>query len=451
MSSTSATSATYAGGGGGVLGTLSRIGRSLMLPIAVLPAAALLVRFGQDDMLGKDGLDWTDVAGVNIAAILAKAGGVLFDNLPLLFAVGIAIGFARRSDGSTALAAVVGWLVFNTVFNEMVADNVVQIRPDGTPVLPTMGVLSGILMGIVTALLYQKFYRVKLVAWLAFFGGRRFVPIVTAGSAVILGIFFGAIWPPIGEGINNFGDWLVDQGGVGAGIYGTVNRLLIPFGLHNIINPIMWFIVGEYTPPGGEPVFGDLHRYFAGDPSSGLYMAGFFPVMMFGLPAAALAITHCARPERRKIVGGIMLSAAFCSFLTGVTEPIEFAFIFVAPLLFAIHAVLTGISMWLADLLNIHIGFGFSASFIDFLLNVGKSNTHNPWLVWVVGAVYAVVYYVIFRWAIIRFNIPTMGREPEEEVPADQQAYDERVVVGTGPAPPGEEPPTAPATPSQTG
>jgi N-acetylglucosamine PTS system EIICBA or EIICB component len=450
MSSTSATSATYAGGGGGVLGTLSRIGRSLMLPIAVLPAAALLVRFGQDDMLGKDGLDWTDVAGVNIAAILAKAGGVLFDNLPLLFAVGIAIGFARRSDGSTALAAVVGWLVFNTVFNEMVADNVVQIRPDGTPVLPTMGVLSGILMGIVTALLYQKFYRVKLVAWLAFFGGRRFVPIVTAGSAVILGIFFGAIWPPIGEGINNFGDWLVEQGGVGAGIYGTVNRVLIPFGLHNIINPIMWFIVGEYTPPGGEPVFGDLHRYFAGDPSSGLYMAGFFPVMMFGLPAAALAITHCARPERRKIVGGIMLSAAFCSFLTGVTEPIEFAFIFVAPLLFGIHAVLTGISMWLADLLNIHIGFGFSASFIDFLLNVGKSNTHNPWLVWVVGAVYAVVYYVIFRWAIIRFNIPTMGREPEEEVPADQQAYDERVVVSTGPAPPGEEPPTAPATPSQT-
>lgn len=447
MSSTSAASATYAGGGGGVLGTLSRIGRSLMLPIAVLPAAALLVRFGQDDMLGKDGLDWTDVAGVNIAAILAKAGGVLFDNLPLLFAVGIAIGFARRSDGSTALAAVVGWLVFNTVFNEMVADNVVQIRPDGTPVLPTMGVLSGILMGIVTALLYQKFYRVKLVPWLAFFGGRRFVPIVTAGSAVILGIFFGAIWPPIGEGINNFGDWLVDQGGVGAGIYGTVNRLLIPFGLHNIINPIMWFIVGEYTPPGGEPVFGDLHRYFAGDPSSGLYMAGFFPVMMFGLPAAALAITHCARPERRKIVGGIMLSAAFCSFLTGVTEPIEFAFIFVAPLLFGIHAVLTGISMWLADLLNIHIGFGFSASFIDFLLNVGKSNTHNPWLVWVVGAVYAVVYYVIFRWAIIRFNIPTMGREPEEEVPADQQAYDERVVVSTGPAPPGEEPPTAPATP----
>jgi N-acetylglucosamine PTS system EIICBA or EIICB component len=447
MSSMSAASATYAGGGGGVLGTLSRIGRSLMLPIAVLPAAALLVRFGQDDMLGKDGLDWTDVGGVNIAAILAKAGGVVFDNLPLLFAVGIAIGFARRSDGSTALAAVVGWLVFNTVFNEMVADNVVQIRPDGTPVLPTMGVLSGILMGIVTALLYQKFYRVKLVPWLAFFGGRRFVPIVTAGSAVILGIFFGAIWPPIGEGINNFGDWLVDQGGVGAGIYGTVNRLLIPFGLHNIINPIMWFIVGEYTPPGGEPVFGDLHRYFAGDPSSGLYMAGFFPVMMFGLPAAALAITHCARPERRKIVGGIMLSAAFCSFLTGVTEPIEFAFIFVAPLLFGIHAVLTGISMWLADLLNIHIGFGFSASFIDFLLNVGKSNTHNPWLVWVVGAVYAVVYYVIFRWAIIRFNIPTMGREPEEEVPADQQAYDERVVVSTGPAPPGEEPPTAPATP----
>src|SRR4029450_302452 len=164
--------------------------------------------------------------GVNIAAILAKAGGVVFDNLPLLFAVGIAIGFARRSDGSTALAAVVGWLVFNTVFNEMVADNVVQIRPDGTPVLPTMGVLSGILMGIVTALLYQTLYRVRLVPWLGFFGGRRFVPIVPAGSAVILGIFFGAIWPPIGEGINNFGDWLFGQGGVGAGVSGTVESLL---------------------------------------------------------------------------------------------------------------------------------------------------------------------------------------------------------------------------------
>jgi N-acetylglucosamine PTS system EIICBA or EIICB component len=177
-------------------------------------------------------------------------------------------------------------------------------------------------------------------------------------------------------------------------------------------------------------------------------MAGFFPVMMFGLPAAALAITHCAHPERRKVVGGIMLSAAFTSFLTGVTEPIEFAFIFVAPLLFGIHAVLTGISMWLADLLNIHLGFGFSASFIDFLLNFGKSNTHNPWLVWVVGAGYAVVYYVIFRWAIIKFNIPTMGREPAEEVPADQHAYDERVEVSR--EAPSEEPPTAPATPSQT-
>jgi PTS system N-acetylglucosamine-specific IIC component len=436
-----------------VLGTLSRIGRSLMLPIAVLPAAALLVRFGQDDMLGKDGLDWTNVAGINIAAIFAKAGGVLFENLPLLFAVGIAIGFARRSDGSTALAAVVGWLVFDAVFNEMVADNVVRVRPDGTLVLPTMGVLSGILIGIVTALLYQRFYRVKLVPWLAFFGGRRFVPIVTAASAVLLGIFFGAIWPPIGAGINNFGDWLVDQGGVGAGIYGTVNRLLIPFGLHNIINPIMWFIVGEYTPPGGEPVFGDLHRYFAGDPNSGLYMAGFFPVMMFGLPAAALAITHCARPERRKVVGGIMLSAAFASFLTGVTEPIEFAFIFVAPLLFCIHAVLTGISMWLADLLNIHLGFGFSASAIDFFINFRKGNTHNPWLIWVVGAAYAVVYYVIFRWAILKFNIPTMGREPEEETPTWESAEEVRAVVEAeqavvkGEPAPGGESPSKPATP----
>jgi PTS system N-acetylglucosamine-specific IIC component len=425
MSSTSATSATYAGGGGGVLGTLSRVGRSLMLPIAVLPAAALLLRFGQDDLLGENGriADLTDVGGLNIAALLAGAGQIIFDNLPLLFAVGIAIGFARRSDGSTALAAVVGWLVFNKVFTLMVEDNPTRTLPDGTTVLPSMGVLSGILVGIVTALLYQRYHRVKLVPWLAFFGGRRFVPILTAFTALVLGVIFGAVWPPVGNAINDFGDWIVDQGGIGAGIYGAVNRALIPFGLHNIINPIMWFVVGEYTPPGGgQPVFGDLHRYFAGDPDSGLFMAGFFPVMMFGLPAAALAITHTASPARRKVVGGIMLSAAFTSFLTGVTEPVEFAFIFVAPLLFAIHAVLTGISLWLADLLNIHIGFGFSASFIDFMLNFGKSNTQNPWLIWVVGAVYAVVYYVIFRWAIVKFNIPTLGREPEEETPTWEAA-----------------------------
>jgi PTS system N-acetylglucosamine-specific IIC component len=299
MSSTTAISATYAGGGGGVLGTLSRVGRSLMLPIAVLPAAALLLRFGQDDLLGENGriADLTDVGGLNIAALLAGAGSVIFDNLPLLFAVGIAIGFARRSDGSTALAAVVGWLVFNEVFTLMVEDNPTRTLPDGTTVLPSMGVLSGILMGIVTALLYQRYYRVKLVPWLAFFGGRRFVPIITALTALVLGVIFGAIWPPVGNAINDFGDWIVDQGGIGAGIYGTVNRALIPFGLHNIINPIMWFVVGEYTPPGaGQPVFGDLHRYFAGDPDSGLFMAGFFPVMMW--PPSRRACHHAHRKPR---------------------------------------------------------------------------------------------------------------------------------------------------------
>jgi N-acetylglucosamine PTS system EIICBA or EIICB component len=448
MSSTSATSATYAGGGGGVLGTLSRIGRSLMLPIAVLPAAALLLRFGQADLLGEDGLNWTDVAGLNIAALLASAGTAIFDNLPLLFAVGIAVGFARRSDGSTALAAVVGWLVFNNVFNEMVADNPIRTNPDGTVELPSMGVLSGILLGIVTALLFQRFYRVKLPPYLAFFGGRRFVPIVTAFTALILGIIAGAIWPTVGGWINDFGEWLVDQGGAGAGIYGTVNRLLIPFGLHHIINSLMWFVFGEYTPPGGEPVFGDLNRYFAGDPNSGLFMAGFFPVMMFGLPAAALAIAHCARPERRKVVGGIMLAAAFTSFLTGVTEPIEFAFIFVAPLLFGIHAVLTGISMWLADLLDIHIGFGFSASFIDFMLNVGKDNTQNPWLIWMIGAIYAVIYYFVFRWAIIKFDIPTPGREREEEAYAAGMAVpgSEPVPATTAERPADESPPSSQTT-----
>src|SRR6266496_3651473 len=272
-------------------------------------------------------------------------------------------------------------------------------------------VIGGIVMGVTAALLYQRFYRVKLVSWLAFFGGRRFVPIITAFAGLVLGIIFGFIWPPIGTGINNLGDLITSHGAIGAGIYGAFNRLLLPFGLHHIINSIVWFVFGTFTPPGGSAVHGDLNRFLNGDPSAGTFMAGFFPVMMFGLPAACLAMWRHARTSQRKVVGGILLSAALCSLVTGVTEPIEFMFLFVAPVLYGVHVVLTGVSLWLAAALGVKDGFGFSGSLIDYLLNYSKANTAKPLLLLLIGAVYAVVYYGVFSFLIKRLNLLTPGRE----------------------------------------
>jgi N-acetylglucosamine PTS system EIICBA or EIICB component len=422
---------------------LQRIGRSLMLPITVLPAAALLLRLGQPDLLGKyTFLNFT---------VLAKAGGVLLDSLPLLFAVGVAIGFARRSDGSTALSAVVGYLVFNAVTMTMFAgssikDQVLSTSTEfATPIVavpkpnPT-GVIGGIIIGITAALLYQRFYRVKLVSWLAFFGGRRFVPIITAFAALIIGVIFGWIWPPIGTGLNNLGDLLTSHGAIGAGIYGAMNRLLLPFGLHHIINSLVWFVFGTFQPPGGAAVHGDLNRFLAGDPTAGTFMAGFFPVMMFGLPAAALAMWRQARTTQRKVIGGIMLSVALTSLVTGVTEPIEFMFLFVAPVLFGVHVVLTGVSLWLVAALGIKDGFGFSAGLIDYLLNFSKANTAKPLLLLLIGAVYAVIYYGVFSFLIKRLNLLTPGREPEEA----EDAPRERATVTPAPEPAPSRDQTAP-------
>ncbi|WP_214107618.1 PTS transporter subunit EIIC [Acrocarpospora catenulata] len=424
----------------GLVNVLQRLGRSLMLPIAVLPAAALLLRFGQPDMLGANGPapgGLADVPGfgwmANVAKVLANAGDVLFAALPLLFAVGVAAGFARRSDASTAVAALVGYLIFDRVskglfFDAPAADVVHQrvtqtvVGPDGVPTQvinwsagnPT-GVLGGILIGLTAALLWQRYHRIQLPAWLAFFGGRRFVPIVTAFAAVVLGVVFGLIWPPIGEVINDFGSWLAEHNEVGAGVYGLANRLLIPLGLHHIINSIVWFQVPGCTV-GGAQFTGDLTCYLQGADGAGSFMAGFFPVMMFGLPAAAVAIWRAAPAHRRRTVGGIMISAALVSFVTGITEPIEFAFIFVAPVLFAVHAILTGVSMALVAALGGRLGFGFSAGVTDALLNLGKDNTHRFWLIMGIGLVYAVLYYVIFSFLIRRLNIMTPGREPEPDV-----------------------------------
>jgi PTS system N-acetylglucosamine-specific IIC component len=361
---------------------IQSLGRALMLPIAVLPVAGILLRFGQADML-------------NIK-IIADAGGAIFDNLPLLFAIGIAVGFAKDNNGVAALAGALGYLVQIAVMKD-INDKL------------NMGVLSGVVAGIVAGMLYNRFKDIKLPEFLAFFGGKRFVPIITGLVCVVLGLIFGYIWGPVQGVIDTAGHWLTTAGAIGTFVYGLLNRLLLVTGLHHILNSLVWFVFGTFTPAGGAPVTGDLHRFFAGDPTAGSFMAGFFPVMMFGLPAACLAMLHEAPKERRAMVGGLLLSMALTSFLTGVTEPIEFTFMFLAPVLYAIHAVLTGLSLAICSLLGIKLGFTFSAGFIDYVLNFGLS-THG-WYAIPLGVAYAVVYYALFRFFIRRFDLPTPGRE----------------------------------------
>ncbi|KND38984.1 PTS transporter subunit EIIC [Streptomyces acidiscabies] len=397
--------------GTAVMAVLQRIGRSLMLPVAVLPAAALLVRLGNADMLGRPNFPGFLT---KIASFMAAGGGAILDNMALLFAVGVAIGFAKKSDGSTGLAAVVGYLVFKNVLGTFTDKNLPKVATavDGKVVMVDAPVdakvLGGVVMGLVVALLYQRFYRTKLPDWAGFFGGRRLVPILSAFAGLLIGVVFGYIWPVLGTGLHNFGEWLVGSGAVGAGIFGVMNRALIPIGMHHLLNSFPWFQAGEYHGKSG-----DIARFLAGDPSAGQFMTGFFPIMMFALPAACLAIVHCARPERRTAVGGMMFSLALTSFVTGVTEPIEFTFMFIAPVLFAIHALLTGVSMALTWALGMKDGFGFSAGVIDFGLNLGIAT--NPWGLVLVGLCFGAVYYVVFRFAITKWNLPTPGREPEGE------------------------------------
>ncbi|MFB6776757.1 MULTISPECIES: PTS transporter subunit EIIC [unclassified Streptomyces] len=412
MTTASAAPAATKKKGAAVMAVMQRIGRSLMLPVAVLPAAALLVRLGNADMLGRDSFP-TFIT--KLAGYMAAGGGAILDNMALLFAVGIAIGFAKKSDGSTALAAVTGYLVFQKVLATFTDSNLPQVASvvDGKVVMNdapvNAGVLGGVVIGIVVALLYQKFYRTKLPDWAGFFSGRRLVPILSAFAGLVIGIVFGLIWPVLGTGLHNFGEWLVGSGAVGAGIFGVANRALIPVGMHHLLNSFPWFQAGEYNG-----AHGDIARFLAGDPQAGQFMTGFFPIMMFALPAACLAIVHCARPERRKVVGGMMFSLAATAFVTGVTEPIEFTFMFIAPVLYAIHAVLTGVSMALTWALGMKDGFGFSAGAVDFFLNLGIAT--KPWMLVLVGLCFAVVYYAVFRFAITKFNLPTPGRESDEEL-----------------------------------
>lgn len=363
---------------------LQRLGRALMLPIAILPIAGLLLRLGDTDLL--------DIALVH------DAGQAIFANLALIFAVGIAVGFARDNNGTAGLAGAIGYLVLIATLK------VIDPKID-------MGMLAGILCGLLGGGLYNRFKDIALPDYLAFFGGRRFVPIATGLSAVALGLLFGLVWPPVQNGINSLGQLMLESGSIGAFFFGVLNRLLIVTGLHHILNNLVWFVFGSFEAVNGQVVTGDLARYFAGDPNAGQFMAGMFPVMIFGLPAACLAMYRHALPGRRKLIGGVLLSMALTSALTGVTEPIEFAFMFLAPLLYAIHALLTGLSMAICDWLNIRLGFTFSGGGIDMALGWGRS-THG-WLVFPVGLAYALVYYFVFDFCIRRFDLKTPGREEQ--------------------------------------
>ncbi|MBC8061508.1 MAG: PTS transporter subunit EIIC [Clostridiaceae bacterium] len=378
-----------------VLGFLQKLGKSLMTPIAALPAAALMLRLGQPDVWKFTGIDWMGNVGITW---MAAAGGALFDNLALLFAVGIAVGLADENNGVAGLAGTIGFLVLTAVAKSF--DKTIN-----------MGVLSGIFAGIIAAKLYNKYNAIKLPDFLGFFGGRRFVPIVTSFWMVVSGVIAGFVWPLIQDWINAFGNTLADAGPIGAFFFGIFNRGLIPVGLHHVLNSLFWFQFGTFENAAGKVINGDLHRFFALDPSAGTYMTGFFPIMMFGLPAACIAMISAAKKENRKAVSGMLLGIAFTSFLTGITEPIEFTFMFIAPVLYGIHALLTGVSLAITSALGIKAGFGFSAGAIDALLNWNIST--KPFLLVIVGLIFAVIYYFVFLAYITKFNVPTPGREDD--------------------------------------
>ncbi|HGK7456876.1 TPA: PTS N-acetyl glucosamine transporter subunit IIABC [Klebsiella pneumoniae] len=368
-----------------ILGFFQRLGRALQLPIAVLPVAALLLRFGQPDLLN--------------VPFIAQAGGAIFDNLALIFAIGVASSWSKDNAGSAALAGAVGYFVMTKAM--------VTINPE-----INMGVLAGIITGLVAGAVYNRLAGIKLPDFLSFFGGKRFVPIATGFFCLILAAIFGYVWPPVQHAIHSGGEWIVSAGALGSGIFGFINRLLIPTGLHQVLNTIAWFQIGEFTNAAGAVFHGDINRFYAGDGTAGMFMSGFFPIMMFGLPGAALAMYLAAPKARRPMVGGMLLSVAITAFLTGVTEPLEFLFMFLAPLLYLLHAVLTGISLFIATALGIHAGFSFSAGAIDYVLMYSlPAASKNVWMLLVMGVVFFFVYFLLFSAVIRMFNLKTPGRE----------------------------------------
>src|SRR6187401_518186 len=383
---------------------LQKIGKCMMLPVSVLPVAGILLGVGSANF------SWLPES---LSLIMAKSGDAIFGNLPLLFAIGIAIGLTEN-DGVAALAGTVGWVVFLAAMGVCAKLQGIEVKPImGIPSIET-GVFGGIVVGMIAAWAFNRFYRIKLPSYLGFFAGKRAVPIITAFTVIAVGAVLSFVWPPIGAGIDAFSHWAVHgRPALAFTIYGVVERALIPFGLHHVWNVPFFFQAGDYTDPvTGAVVHGEIARYIAGDPTAG-HMTGGYLFKMWGLPAAAIAMWRAARPENRAKVGGIMISAAVTSFLTGITEPIEFAFLFVAPILYAIHALLAGAAYFLCVALNIKHGFTFSHGFIDYVVLFPKS-THALWLL-VIGPIWAAVYYGVFTFAIRRFKLLTPGREVEEE------------------------------------
>lgn len=392
-----------------MLAKLQKLGKSLMLPVATLPAAGILQGLGMIDYqkdipLGALGAFLNQY----VTPFMTSGALAILDNLPFIFAIGVAIGFA--GDAVAALSALIGYMVLTRVLEQVPLQ--MPFIPDDVKL--NMGVLGGLFVGMWSAYLYNKFHKIKMPDWLGFFAGKRFVPIITAASTMVLAVLIGMIWSPIQDGISVFGNWVVGLGGIGSFIFGTANRLLIPLGLHHVLNSIAWFQIGDYTNAAGEVVHGDLWRFFAGDPTAGMFMSGFFPIMMFAMPAAALAFMHTAKPSKRKLVGSIFIGSAVASFLTGITEPLEFAFMFIAPVLYVVHAILTGLSGLIMYFLDVHLGFSFSAGLIDYLVNLKLST--NAWLLLPVGLAFGVVYYLLFRILIVKLNLKTPGREEDDDV-----------------------------------
>lgn len=371
-------------------GKLQKLGKSLMVPVAVLPVAAIFLRLGA----GVPGIEG------KVAEVFLQSGDAVFGNMALLFAIGIAFGLAKDNNGAAALAGAVGFYVMENVYLVMNADI-------------NTGVFGGIIMGIVAGNLYNKYHDIKLPDFLGFFGGRRFVPIVTAFAGVAIGILFGYVWPHIQNGLDAFSKAVVDAGAIGSFAFGFGNRMLIPVGLHHVLNSVFWFGHGTFTNAAGEVINGDLLRFLAGDPSAGIFQAGFYPIMMFGIPAAALAMFTAAKKENKKMVGGLLLSVAFTSFLTGITEPFEFMFVFLAFPLYVLHAIFTGLSLVVTNAFGVLHGFGFSAGAIDYGL-LWKQAT-NPILIIPIGLAFGALYYFSFLFCIKKFNIMTPGREDIDE------------------------------------
>lgn len=415
-------------------GVLQKIGKALMLPVALLPAAGLLLGFGnaaqQETMLEYLPFlhaDWIQL----VATVMEDAGNIIFSNLALIFAVGVAIGLA--SDGAAALAALVGYLVLNQVMGSWLGVTPEMIDADpsfasvlGIPTLQT-GVFGGIIVGLIAAFSYNRYHNIEMPSFLGFFAGKRFVPIATAVFSFIAGLILLFVWPPVQNAMNSASYWLIEEGTYfGVFLFGFIKRLLIPFGLHHIFHAPFWYEFGSYVTAAGDTVRGDMTIFFAQlrdnvDITAGNFMAGEYPIMMFGLPAAALAMYHTARPERKKLVAGLLASGALTSFLTGITEPLEFSFMFVSPLLFLLHAFLDGLSFMIMTFLSVNIGYTFSGGFIDFALFGILPGKEPWWLAILVGIGFAVIYYILFRFFIKKFNLMTPGREAVEDEKAESK------------------------------